>query len=227
MIETACGGCGNIFLVRNYKFKNHGKHCCSKNCVGTYRIKMGLGPPASSKFDKLYLIQREYETKNKTIKKIASKFKYSGSRILQLAKKYGWIKFQRSESVRVKYRKAAVIKMGRSLNRGEHVHHIDGLIVNNDIGNLHVFADARKHAECHGSLERVAFELYRQGLIKFNSEKGEYEMSKKHPGFAAVEKKIGQNPKIKNPGAVLAASSRNASKAAHKANPRLNRVKGK
>ncbi len=51
--------------------------------------------------------------------------------------------------------------------------------------------------------------------------------SKAHPGFAAVEKKIGQNPKIKNPGAVLAAASRGASKAAHKANPRLNRVSGK
>ena len=51
--------------------------------------------------------------------------------------------------------------------------------------------------------------------------------SKAHPGFAAVEKKVAQNPKIKNPGAVVAAAARNASKAAHKANPRLNRVKGK
>ena len=49
----------------------------------------------------------------------------------------------------------------------------------------------------------------------------------KHPGFKAVEAKIGQNPKIRNPGAVLAAASRNASPAAHKSNPRLNRVKGK
>jgi len=51
--------------------------------------------------------------------------------------------------------------------------------------------------------------------------------SKAHPGFKAVEAKIGQNPKIKNPGAVLAAASRGVSKAAHKANPRLNKVKGK
>ena len=50
--------------------------------------------------------------------------------------------------------------------------------------------------------------------------------SKAHPGFKAVEAKIGQNPKIKNPGAVLAAASRKASPAAKKANPRLKRVKG-
>jgi hypothetical protein len=51
-------------------------------------------------------------------------------------------------------------------------------------------------------------------------------MSKAHPGFAAVEAKIGHNPKIRNPGAVLAAATRKASPAAKKANPRLKRVKG-
>lgn len=50
--------------------------------------------------------------------------------------------------------------------------------------------------------------------------------SAEHPGFKAVEKKIGQEPGIRNPGAVLAASSRKASPAAKKANPRLNKVKG-
>ena len=50
--------------------------------------------------------------------------------------------------------------------------------------------------------------------------------SKAHPGFKAVEAKIAKNPKINNPGAVLAAASRGASKAAHKTNPRLNKVKG-
>jgi len=49
--------------------------------------------------------------------------------------------------------------------------------------------------------------------------------SKSHPGFKAVEREIGKNPKIRNPGAVLAAASRRASPAAKRANPRLNRVK--
>lgn len=46
----------------------------------------------------------------------------------------------------------------------------------------------------------------------------------KHPGFKAVAAKIGQQPGIRNPGAVLAAAGRNASPAAKKANPRLNRI---
>lgn len=50
--------------------------------------------------------------------------------------------------------------------------------------------------------------------------------SPRHPGFKAVEAKIAQNPKIHDPGAVLASATRKASPAAKKANPRLKRVKG-
>ena len=50
--------------------------------------------------------------------------------------------------------------------------------------------------------------------------------SKAHPGFAAVEAKIARQPGIRNAGAVLAARTRTASKAAKKANPHLKRVKG-
>jgi acetyl-CoA acetyltransferase len=52
--------------------------------------------------------------------------------------------------------------------------------------------------------------------------------SKAHPGFGAVQNKIAKEQGIsqERAGSILAASSRNASKAAHKANPRLNRVKG-
>jgi hypothetical protein len=49
--------------------------------------------------------------------------------------------------------------------------------------------------------------------------------SAKHPGFKAVEKKIGKESGIRNPGAVLAAASRNASPAAKRKNPALKRVK--
>ncbi len=52
---------------------------------------------------------------------------------------------------------------------------------------------------------------------------------KTHPGFKAVSKSIQQKEGIskESADAILAASSRNASKAAKQANPRLNRVKGK
>ena len=50
----------------------------------------------------------------------------------------------------------------------------------------------------------------------------------KHPGFKAVQKKIAkkQGVSMKSAGAILAASSRKASAAAKKKNPRLKRVKG-
>lgn len=50
-------------------------------------------------------------------------------------------------------------------------------------------------------------------------------MASVHPGFKAVAAKIGKQPGIRNPGAVLAAATRKASPAAKKANPRLKKVK--
>jgi flagellar hook-length control protein FliK len=48
-----------------------------------------------------------------------------------------------------------------------------------------------------------------------------------HPGFAAVQKKIeGEGYSKESAGAILASKSRHASPAAHKANPRLNKVIG-
>jgi len=49
-----------------------------------------------------------------------------------------------------------------------------------------------------------------------------------HPGFKAVQNKIASKEGLskKAAGAILAARSRGASAAAHKINPRLNRVKG-
>jgi len=52
--------------------------------------------------------------------------------------------------------------------------------------------------------------------------------AKSHPGFAKVQKKIeGEGYSKEQAGAILANSSRHASKAAHKSNPRLSKVKGK
>lgn len=50
----------------------------------------------------------------------------------------------------------------------------------------------------------------------------------KHPGFAAVQKKIASKEGLseKAAGAILASRTRNASPSAKKANSHLNRVKG-
>lgn len=50
----------------------------------------------------------------------------------------------------------------------------------------------------------------------------------KHPGFKTVQSKIAKREGIskKRAGAILASASRDASKKAKRANPRLRRVKG-
>lgn len=54
-------------------------------------------------------------------------------------------------------------------------------------------------------------------------------MAKKHPGFKAVQSKIAKKEGISmdRAGAILANSSRHASAKAKRANPRLNKVRGK
>jgi len=54
-------------------------------------------------------------------------------------------------------------------------------------------------------------------------------MAKAHPGFEAEQAKIASEEGVseERAGAILASSSRNASAAAKRKNPRLNRVKGK
>ena len=51
-------------------------------------------------------------------------------------------------------------------------------------------------------------------------------MAKAHPGFKAVQSKIAKKYGKERAGAILGSSSRGASAAAKKANPRLKRVKG-
>jgi len=53
-------------------------------------------------------------------------------------------------------------------------------------------------------------------------------MSKVHPGFKSIQSKIEKEGYSKNAaGAILAASTRNSSAKAKKANPKLKKVKGK
>ena len=53
-------------------------------------------------------------------------------------------------------------------------------------------------------------------------------MKKAHPGFKSVQSKIEKEGySAKSAGAILASSTRGASKGAKKANPNLKRVKGK
>jgi hypothetical protein len=65
-------------------------------------------------------------------------------------------------------------------------------------------------------------------MLKIIKPRKEKIMSKKHPGFKAVQNKIAakQGVSKKAAGAILASSTRKASAKAKRANPRLNKVRG-
>ncbi len=65
--------------------------------------------------------------------------------------------------------------------RGQIVHHIDGNPLNNEAANLHVFEDAKDHAIAHRSLEKLAFQLYRDGVVLFDPQAGVYRLAESFP----------------------------------------------
>lgn len=94
--------------------------------------------------------------------------------IIRYAKINSWSRPTRSGSLRRRYRAAAETLIGRKLEKGETVHHIDGEKGNERDDNLHVFANPSEHTLAHASLERIAFQLYKRGLIRFDPESGLY-----------------------------------------------------
>lgn len=58
-------------------------------------------------------------------------------------------------------------ELGRSLAKGEIVHHIDGNKTNNAINNLQVMTNA-EHNNCHAKSEGLVFELYKRGLVTYD-----------------------------------------------------------
>ena len=65
-------------------------------------------------------------------------------------------------------------KIGRKLEKKERVHHIDGDKTNYDISNLYLCKNSSDHMYVHSSIESVAFELVKKGVIKFNPKTGKY-----------------------------------------------------
>ena len=64
--------------------------------------------------------------------------------------------------------------LGRYLTKNERVHHIDGNKLNNKHKNLVILKNISKHAKLHRRIEKLIFELFKKGIIKFNKEKRKY-----------------------------------------------------
>lgn len=82
-------------------------------------------------------------------------------------------RFEDGERVWV-HREETEVKIGRKLKPKERVHHVNGNKLDNSHDNLYVCQNRSHHGAVHASLEKVAFELVKKGLIKFDHNKGEY-----------------------------------------------------
>lgn len=61
--------------------------------------------------------------------------------------------------------------IGRKLQKGEVVHHINGDKLDNRIENLSLFETMSLHRQAHNSLEDVAMQMVKDGLIGFDNGK--------------------------------------------------------
>jgi hypothetical protein len=66
--------------------------------------------------------------------------------------------------------------LGRVLEQGEVVHHIDGNKQNNNLGNLDIMTVA-EHNKCHGQIEYIVFDLVKRGVVVYNKTSKRYELT--------------------------------------------------
>lgn len=116
-----------------------------------------------------------------TISSIAKKRLRMGLKIFK-KKPYinesGYIQINRNGKRTFLHRKVAEDKLGRKLKPGEVVHHVNGNKTDNSFDNLYVCKNKNHHGRVHNSLENIAFELLKKGIIGFNEKEGEYYIKK-------------------------------------------------
>lgn len=66
------------------------------------------------------------------------------------------------------HRKIVEDFIGRELKKDESIHHVDGNRTNNSINNLYICDSYEEHAEIHRDLDRITYELFNLGIIKFS-----------------------------------------------------------
>ena len=64
----------------------------------------------------------------------------------------------------------------KNMQNAIHKHHIDGDRTNNALDNI-LYCFAREHSKAHTSYYKMMTVLYRKDIIKFNMQKGVYELA--------------------------------------------------
>jgi len=159
-ITLQCEDCGIIRTVRrNTAILAKAEHPC-RACSNKRNGVLKLGRPS-------WNAGKRFEPK-----KLGSEYINRFGYVMVYMGRYG-----RKDKYLLKHRMVAEQMLGRPLNEGELVHHIDGNKTNNEPENLFVCRDMSHHREINNYLERIAFELYERGIITFNRETGHYKIA--------------------------------------------------
>jgi endogenous inhibitor of DNA gyrase (YacG/DUF329 family) len=89
-------------------------------------------------------------------------------------RKDGYIGYTRKENHRRVYERHYGVK----LRPDQHVHHINGDKLNNDIDNLVVFGSIQDHNACKHSLDLIAYGLIDAGIITFDRSTNRYRLTR-------------------------------------------------
>lgn len=87
----------------------------------------------------------------------------------------------KSKNTHAPYRKVMIEKIGRELNEGESVHHINCIHEDNRPENLHLCPTRSDHNRAHASINRLIKPLLDNGFIIFDESKGIYKLGPNSP----------------------------------------------
>lgn len=156
-----CDNCGEEFSkVRNGKYDSNAKSYCKK-CIS----KIGLNKLAS-------LAGYESKVKNIFEPKVGTVvIDKEGYPQIYIGKNYpyrngGYAHIREHQYIMETH-------LGRRLEKGEVVHHIDGDKRNNDLDNLFL-TTVNEHNKLHAESENILFELYKKGIVGFDRKMGRY-----------------------------------------------------
>lgn len=141
--EYTCTVCKKIVTRYECQVKHTKNVCCSKKCVddlsrnGCFTNCVFCDTPFYRRFG-------EQDLDKGRVNQFCSKECYFNNRILG-AKKTTYLKYGAIHRHII----VAQIALGRSLNKGEIVHHIDEDKHNNNIDNLAILPSQKYHAEVH------------------------------------------------------------------------------
>ena len=69
--------------------------------------------------------------------------------------------------------------IGRPIEKGEVIHHIDGNKQNNNIKNLQLMS-VTEHNACHAANDRLVMQLYKNGIVGYNRKSNKYFIKDNH-----------------------------------------------